>query len=221
MNFNLSDSRFYGILDTSYVARDSWIPTYQALLDGGADLVQIRAKKESHDERLALMDALLPAYVRSGTPLIINDDVEAAAQYPGLSVGLHLGQDDMDPRHARERLGPDAIIGLSTHSLEQAYAAIALANEGFITYFAVGPLFATPTKPHYAPVGLELADEVKAIGPSVPFFCIGGITRETLPSVIEAGIDRIVVVSEVLKDDDPASVVKAFKAAVSLPSVEF
>lgn len=212
----LEDSYFYAILDASYVPRSKWIATYRHLIDGGADLVQIRAKGISHADRIQLLDALLPDYAVAGKPLIINDDLEAAACYPGMNLGLHLGQEDTPPKEARERLGPSALIGLSTHSADQARQAIRLAEQKIINYFAVGPLFQTPTKPDYRPVGLELARQVTAMNPPVPFFVIGGITRSTLPEVIDAGLQRFVVVSEVLNSEQPASVIREMKARLSL-----
>lgn len=213
----LAESHFYSILDTAYVPRSRWIPTYRSLIDGGADLVQIRAKDASHEERVQLLECLLPDFALSGKPLIINDDIQAAGCYPGMNLGLHLGQDDASPEEARERLGPSPIIGLSTHSEGQAREAIRLAEEKIINYFAVGPLFQTPTKPDYQPVGLELAQKVQSMNPPVPFFVIGGITRETLPLVVQTGLNRIVVVSEVLKADHPPSVIQDMKTMLSLP----
>lgn len=213
----LEESHFYSILDTAYVPRSKWIPTYRALIDGGADLVQIRAKNAPHEERIQLLECLLPDFALSGKPLIINDDIEAAGCYPGMNLGLHLGQEDTSPEDARERLGPSPIIGLSTHSEAQARQAIRLAEEKIINYFAVGPLFQTPTKPDYQPVGLELAQKVQSWNPPVPFFVIGGITRETLPLVAQAGLKRIVVVSEVLKANSPQSIIQEMKTSLPLP----
>ena len=212
---SLDRAVFYAILDTSYIPPESWGETYRNLIQGGADVVQVRAKNIPSHKRQLLLDTLLPDYVTSGVPLIVNDDLDVARAYPGIQLGLHLGQDDLAPEEAREKLGPDRIIGLSTHSLIQAEAAIELGLNGIINYFAVGPLFSTPTKPDYEPVGLELAQLVKGLNPPVPFFCIGGITKKTLPAVIAAGIQRIVVVSDVLKDPDPAEAVSRFKATLS------
>lgn len=212
---NLDKANFYAILDTGYVEPESWRDTYRSLLDGGADLIQIRAKGINSQRRQLLVDTLLPDFATSGVPLIINDDLEVAGAYPGIQIGLHLGQEDCPPALAREKLGPDRIIGLSTHSLEQAETACHLGRRGVIDYFAVGPVFATPTKPDYEPVGLGLALEVQAMNPPVPFFCIGGITRETLPRILAAGLSRVVVVSDVLKDPEPAEVVAEYKRQLS------
>ena len=131
--------------------------------------------------------------------LIINDDVELCARYP--TTGLHIGQDDTSPAEARRRIGPDRVIGLSTHSFEQARAADALA--GTIDYFCVGPVFATQTKPDYTPVGPELVRRVSAMKPRLPWFAIGGINRLTLREVLAAGASRVVVVSDLLCASSP------------------
>lgn len=204
----LTESRFYAILDTAYVTPSAWVSTCEALISGGADLVQIRAKKEGPAVRESLLEAVLPLFssaIGQRPALIVNDDVDLCARHPG--VGLHVGQDDMAPERARERIGPDRILGLSTHSWEQAKAAQNLAA-GTIDYFCVGPVFATQTKPEYAAIGLELVARTAAATPSLSWFAIGGITRTTARAVVAAGARRIVVVSDVLLDSDPAHAVR-------------
>lgn len=205
----LAAARFYAILDTGYTPSDGrWEATCQALLDGPADLIQLRAKGTRPDERRALLERILPLFEGRSTPLIINDDLELAAAYRGL--GLHLGQDDLPIAEARERLGDDRILGLSTHSPKQAAGAIAQAN--LLSYFAVGPVFATPTKPTYTPVGLELVATVAALRPPLPWFCIGGLKETNLDTVLTAGGERIVVVSEALQAADPAALIRRYRA---------
>jgi thiamine-phosphate pyrophosphorylase len=210
-------SRFYAILDTGYVPAIRWSAVCRSLLLGGADVVQLRAKRETPAGRRALLEEILPlfsagAVVAKPPPLIVNDDIELASSYPG--IGLHVGQDDIAPAEARRRLGPGRLIGLSTHSPAQAEAALALPA-GTIDYFAVGPVFATQTKPDYTPVGLELVRYVAQLQPTLPWFCIGGIKRNNLPMVLAAGAKRIVVVSEVLCADDPAAAVRDYLAALA------
>lgn len=213
---DLRTARFYAILDTGYVSSDRWASTCIALLRGGADIVQLRAKRQTPAERLALLEEILPlfnpgAVVAAPPPLIVNDDIALALAYP--NIGIHVGQDDIAPQLVRERLGPGRHIGLSTHSPEQARAAQALPA-GTLDYFAVGPVFATPTKPDYTPVGLELVRHVAATRPALPWFCIGGIKRSNLTSVLAAGASRVVVVSEVLCDADPAAIVRDFRSSL-------
>lgn len=208
MNTSLANSTYYGILDTGYVAPESWTAKYQALVSGGASIVQIRAKGSTEAERYQLTEQIVAHRSNSSAPqphLIINDDIDLALRYPGL--GLHVGQDDLSPEAARDRLGPDRLLGLSTHSPEQATAAMNLPD-GVLNYFAVGPIFATQTKPTYVPVGLELIKFVAAQKPSLPFFCIGGINRSNIPQVIAAGASRFVTVSDALCAPDTAAAVR-------------
>jgi len=204
---DLSAARFYAILDTGYVAPADWEHVCRALLAGGADLIQLRAKDQSHKERRLLLERILPFFEKVPTPLIINDDLELALAYPRL--GLHLGQDDLPIKDARDALGPDRILGLSTHSPEQAQGAIDRSH--LLNYFAVGPVFATPTKPTYQPVGLELVSTVAAMNPPLPWFCIGGIKAGNLDSVRSAGGKRVAVVSEILQATDPAALIRAYQ----------
>lgn len=207
MALPLTSTRFYAILDTGYVPRAKWRETCAVLIAGGADLVQVRAKKATPAEREALVLEVVPLFenARVGphpqTHLVINDDVDLCARTPG--AGLHIGQDDMPPAEARARIGPDRVLGLSTHSWEQAHAAMVLPA-GVLSYFCIGPLFATQTKPDYVPVGLELVRQVAAAHPALPWFAIGGITRANIASVVAAGASRVVVVSDVLLNADPA-----------------
>ncbi len=207
MKSSLHRARFYGILDTAYVSREDWTVKCAALIEGGADIIQLRAKKESHAERVKLLEAILPLFEERPLPLILNDDIDLALLYPGL--GLHVGQDDLPAMEARDRLGPERILGLSTHSIEQARDAIDLGAT--LDYFAIGPIFATATKPDYPPVGLELVHQVMALQPQTPLFCIGGINRQNTLDIKAAGAQRLVAVSAVLCAADIAEAVREFK----------
>lgn len=212
MKTSLSSSRFYAILDTGWVERSQWKEKCRQLLVGGPDVVQLRAKKESHAERIALLEEILPLFSEDSPPLVINDDIELCLRYPRL--GLHIGQNDLPAQDARQRLGPDRILGLSTHSPEQARAAIAL-GPSVLSYFAVGPIFATATKPDYTPVGLELARLVTDLNPPLPFFCIGGITRKNVSQVKATGAKRVVIVSDVLSAPDSGRAVREVQAVLA------
>lgn len=207
---NLSSARFYAILDSGYVPPDQWIAKYDALANGGAALIQIRAKRENAAQRATLLNEVINHRARQGNsenqpPLIVNDDLDLCLSHPDL--GLHVGQDDVPVELARQRIGPDRLLGLSTHSPEQVDAALALPV-GIIDYFAVGPVFPTQTKPDYIPVGLELVRYAASRQPRLPFFCIGGINRSNIPAVRDAGGRRIVTVSDALCDLDTAAAVR-------------
>lgn len=189
---------FYAILDTGYIGDAQWEYTAQALLAGGARLLQIRAKGHPLESTRELVERILPVAHDFDVPLIVNDHLALAVEIPG--VGLHLGQEDGSIRDARQALGPNRILGLSTHSLEQAREAIAMRD--LLSYFAVGPVFATATKPDYRPVGLRLVRDVRALQPTLPFFCIGGINRQNASDVLEAGATGIVSVSDPLEAPD-------------------
>lgn len=204
----LHSARFYAILDTGYTPLDErWEATCRALLAGPADLIQLRAKNETPSERRALLERILPLFDESEIPLVINDDVTLAAAYPGL--GLHVGQDDLSVAEARAAIDDDRILGLSTHSPAQARGALEQAS--LLSYFAVGPVFATPTKPTYEPVGLELVEIVAGMQPELPWFCIGGIKETNLAQVQAAGGRRVVVVSEALQAEDPAALIRRYR----------
>ncbi len=200
----------YAILDHGYVPSDRWESTAESLLTGGADLIQVRAKDVSSEERHRLVERILPIAGSHGCRVIVNDDIEVAMAFA--NVGLHVGQDDLSVEEARKQLGDARILGLSTHSLDQAKAAIALAKH--LDYFAVGPIFATPTKPTYEPVRLELITAVSRLNPPLPFFCIGGIKRDNVQQVIDAGARRIVAVSDLLLADDVAAATATLRNAV-------
>lgn len=207
-------ARFYAILDTGYVPRSRWSKTCSALIDGGADVIQMRAKTERPAERRELLASILPLFAKrrgSAPPLVINDDIELALSHPGL--GLHVGQDDIPPAEARRLLGPGRILGLSTHSREQIAAAVALAP-GMLDYFAVGPVFPTQTKPGYRAVGLDLVAHAAGATSGLPFFCIGGINRGNVAQVVAAGGRRVVAVSDILCAADPAAAVREIRAAL-------
>lgn len=205
------DTRLYGILDTLYTSADNWLSTARAMARGGVHLVEVRAKDASTSDLVNLARAVDPVFRTRGIPLVVNDDLEAALAGP--DWGLHIGQDDGDPVAFRQSLGPERILGLSTHSLDQARSALALPP-GTLTYFAVGPVYATGTKPDYQPVGLDLVTRVAGLRPSLPWFAIGGINRRTLGEVLSAGASRVVVVSDILCATDPAAVTKELAQAL-------
>lgn len=212
---DLSHARFYAILDTGYVPRSRWSKVCRALIEGGADIIQMRAKTERPAERRVLLGEILPLFAESragAPPLVINDDIELALSHPGL--GLHVGQDDLSAVEARRLLGPDRILGLSTHSREQVAGALALDN-GVLSYFAVGPVFPTQTKPGYRAVGLDLVAHAATEARNVPFFCIGGINRGNVAQVVAAGGRRVVAVSDILCDPDPAAAVREIRELLS------
>jgi thiamine-phosphate pyrophosphorylase len=191
----LAHCRLYGFVDTAYIGELDPGEVARDLIAGGADILQVRAKDMSHVDRVTLALKVVSAAFQYKVPVIINDDMEAAFEVG--ADGVHLGQEDWAaiPREGRaERLANMRIVGLSTHSLEQALAA---ERDG-ADYIGVGPIFSTATKPGVKPVGVELVREVVA-RVKIPFFAIGGITLDNIGEVLEAGATRVAVVSAILQ----------------------
>jgi thiamine-phosphate pyrophosphorylase len=193
----LTRARLYAILDLGYVAPGRAEVVAGELIRGGADLIQLRGKKESIAELTRLAEKLLCLTSAAGVPLIINDHPEIARDVA--LEGLHLGQDDLPIGAAREIVRRDCWIGKSTHNLAQATAALIEGAD----YIGFGPLFPTPTKPEYQPIGLSEIQRVHDLVPR-PIFCIGGIKLENLPALMAAGATRVVIVSGLLQSDDVA-----------------
>jgi thiamine-phosphate pyrophosphorylase len=188
----LSECRLYGILDLGYVEARDTARIVAQMIEGGVDLIQLRGKNKSIEELVELSKELHELTAKSATPLIVNDYAEVASSTP--AEGVHVGQDDDSIEVVRQKVARDILVGKSTHSLEQALDA---QNEG-ADYIGFGPIFATPTKPDYAPIGLEDITRVHA-EVNLPIFCIGGINIDNLQSVIDAGAKRVVMVSALLK----------------------
>jgi len=167
----------------------------QLLSLGGATLIQLRDKESPALQFYEEARAALAVAARSGVQLIINDRADVALAVGAHSV--HLGQDDMPPEAARKILGPEAIIGYSTHSVEQAERALSLP----IDYIAIGPIFTTKTKSDTSPVlRLDGLRAVRGAVGNVPLVAIGGISHANARDVIEAGADSVAVISAVLSD---------------------
>src|SRR6184192_4924949 len=162
----LYECRLYGIVDLGYVQESDVARVAEQMLEGGVDLIQLRGKARSIDELVDLAAELHQLTAKSSTPLIVNDHAEIARRVP--VEGVHVGQNDDPIEIVRQKAARDILIGKSTHSLEQARAA---HSEG-ADYIGFGPIFATPTKPDYAPIGLENIKPVHA-EVNLPIFCIG------------------------------------------------
>lgn len=200
----------HAILDVEAAGAAGWQPLdlAAAFLRGNARFIQVRAKSLGSGELLDLVQAVLPIARAANCTVIVNDRVDLA-KLAGAD-GVHVGQDDLPPAEARALLGPDAVIGFSTHTPEQIDAAIREP----ISYLAIGPVFGTTTKATgYEAVGLErvrLAVEkarwLPSSGGSLPVVAIGGITLENAPAVMAAGASQVAVISDLLVSDPEARV---------------
>lgn len=183
----------YAILDLGYASEENAAATTASLLAGGADLLQLRAKGKDLTTIRRVAEILIPLCRAVGVPFILNDHPALAAELG--ADGVHIGQDDGPLASARAIMGPGKLIGRSTHSLDQARAAL---TEGF-DYIGFGPLFPTPTKAGRPGIGLgDISVMERDVGSRIPAFCIGGIKRSNLDQVMAAGARRVVIVSDLL-----------------------
>ena len=196
----LRRARLYLVIDAE--AAERVVP---AALEGGVDLVQLREKSASDAEVVAIGRSLRSLCEEHGALFIVNDRPDLALACG--ADGVHVGQDDMPVGEARALVGDDRIVGVSTHSPEQVDAALASDAD----YFAVGPVYATPTKPGRPAVGLELVRYVASLGTAKPWFAIGGIDPGNVTGVADAGATRIVVVRAIRDAEDPRAAAEALR----------
>ena len=199
--------RLYAIVDAGAASRAGWTPVdlARAYLDAGARLLQLRAPGVATGTLVDWTRGIVAAAAESGARVVVNDRCDAALMAG--ADGVHIGQDDLPAGVARELLGPDAVVGLSTHDAPQLEAALSEP----VSYLAVGPVYATRTKDTgYAAVGLEAVRRAARAAGGRPVAAIGGITLETAPAVIAAGAASVAVISDLLAGGDPAGRVRAY-----------
>jgi thiamine-phosphate pyrophosphorylase len=188
--------RFYPILDTEVALRRGINPVNAAtqILQAGARILQFRHKGFLSREAFGWLEEVAKLAGGAGTPLVVNDRADLAKLF---NAALHLGQDDLPPAAARRVMGPDAMVGFSTHNEAQLRAACAEP----VDYLAIGPIFGTATKENPDPtVGL---DELRRLRPlsSRPLVGIGGVTRANARMVLEAGADSVAVIGDLFPED--------------------
>lgn len=206
-------ARLHAILDVETVTTAGWdiASLANVFLDGGAPLIQLRAKHLPSAAFLALCDTLVRAAEPYRASIIVNDRADLALMSG--AAGVHLGQDDLAPSAARQLLGPGAIVGYSTHTAAQVETAAAEP----VTYIAVGPVYGTRTKATgYEPVGLGLVAEAARRSRGLPVVAIGGITLDTAPEVLAAGASAVAVISDLLAGGDPKGRVAAYRRVLAL-----
>lgn len=207
---SLPDCRLYCFVDTAFLRGRNPAEIAAKLCEGGADIIQLRAKDQSAEEIARMAAAIRPVLQSHGVPLVVNDHPRVAAEMG--AEFCHLGQEDFfDAGHTRVSSlfsagGKRPKVGLSTHAPNQALRAISAGAD----YIAVGPVFATGTKPTAAPVTLDYV-RWAAASVEVPWFAIGGIHLGNLPDVLAAGATRVCVVSAILNAADIAGACRAFK----------
>ncbi|MBK8575103.1 MAG: thiamine phosphate synthase [Elusimicrobia bacterium] len=200
---DFSDVHLYVVTQTPRPGQ-SYVAMVTAACAGGADVIQLRDKSLSARELFRLAKDLQAICDRTGTLFILNDrvDVALAADVDG----VHVGQEDLPVRVVREMMGHKKLIGCSTHSTAQALAAVGDGAD----YISCGPLFATPTKPDYSPVGLALVKEYRQLV-RTPFVAIGGIDATNVAQAIAAGADRVAVVRAIAGAPDVEKAARTMK----------
>lgn len=201
------DLSVYVILDRAAARGRDLAEILDAAIAGGCRTVQLREKTWPSGRLLPLAGRLAERCRAAGVTFIVNDRVDLALALG--ADGVHLGQDDLPPHAARPLLRPGMILGLSTHSVEQARAAQAAGA----TYVAVGSMFPTGTKPDFELVGPALVRELRP-EIRVPLVGIGGIERHNAGAVIRAGADGVAVISAVCGADDPERATRELRQAV-------
>ena len=205
-------SRLHAILDVDAAERAGWAPLdlARAFVSAGAPLIQIRAKHLASAPLLDLADRLVDIATAAGASVIVNDRADIARL--SAAAGVHVGQEDVAPRDARAIVGPDAIVGYSTHTVEQVRAACAEP----VSYIAVGPVFGTNTKDTgYQAVGLDLVSAAATAAGRIPIVAIGGIKLENARSVLDAGAAAVAVISDLLRGGDPQGRIAAYLQALA------
>ncbi len=192
LNFNLP--KIYPITDVR-LTKISHAEQVEKLIEGGAKIVQLREKYAAPKDFYESAKKALKIARRQNVKIIINDRVDIALVLK--ADGVHLGQDDLPPKNAREILGEKAIIGFSTHNIKQAISAVKLP----INYLAIGPVFATKTKENPDEiVGIEGVKKVREAVGDFPLVAIGGITLENFQDVLDAGANSVAIISDLLSD---------------------
>jgi thiamine-phosphate pyrophosphorylase len=210
VNVDFARARLYTFVDTAYLHGRDAAAVAEQLCAGGSDIVQLRAKRETPEQVRALAHHVAEVTRRHSVPLVINDFPEIAREV-GADV-VHLGQEDFfdagfTHREQHAGLHSPLLLGLSSHAPEQAQRAVQAGAD----YVAVGPIFATGTKPGRPAVTLDYV-KWAAKNLAVPWFAIGGITLANLSDVLAAGAKRVCVVSAILNATDVAAACRAFKA---------
>jgi thiamine-phosphate pyrophosphorylase len=204
------DLSLYLVLDPDLCRPMGMVETTRAAVAGGVTMVQLRDKRASTAEMIGTGRALQEVLAGTGVPLIVNDDVEAAIALG--ADGLHVGQDDCGARAARERIGPDMILGVSVET-EALAAAI---DPAVVDYAGAGPVFATATKPdHKQPVGLDGLARLVAASP-VPTVAISGLKAEHAGAVLAGGADGLAVVSAICGRPDPRRAAEEIAEAIAV-----
>ncbi len=198
--FSLEDKPLYFVTDHNLTGGRPQIEVIRATLKGGVRFIQYRDKELSETDFCLEAESILDECKKYGALLLLNDRVDAAKKIG--ADGVHLGQGDMDPKEARDILGPTAIIGLSTHNREEVLAA----QSQPVDYINIGPMFPTATKEHslYPALGLATVLKLSKLS-TIPFTTMGGIKKSHFRELFNSGINTVAMVTEIGLAVDPES----------------
>ena len=206
----LAAARLYFVCESRPPGRDVR-ELLAAALRGGADLIQLREKPADDAALIAAARPFRQAADEHAALFILNDRPDLVAECG--ADGVHVGQEDLPVAEARRIAGPDALVGLSTHSAAQLDAACAAQGDDCPDQLSVGPIWETPTKEGRRATGLRLVEHA-ARAATLPWFAIGGIDTENVDSVVAAGARRIVVVRAIRDAEDPERAARLLRRAV-------
>ncbi len=188
-------------------ARDDMASFLPAVLRGGVDVVQLREKYLDDDTRRTMARLMVPICHEFGVPFVMNDFPELALDVG--ADGVHVGQDDVTPAYCRELLGPDAIVGRSTHDPEEFARGLSEP----VTYLSAGPIVATPTKEGRSPTGVDYAVTCQR-STTLPVFVTGGVSEESVGQLVASGLRHFVVVRALTQAADPETAARRLRQAL-------
>jgi len=204
----MKDFHLYVITGEQFYQNRNYLEVIEEAILGGADIIQLREKNKSKKELLEMAYQLKELCSKHQVPFIVNDHIDIALAVD--ADGIHLGQDDLPLSEARKILGPDKIIGISTHAIEEAIEA----EKNGADYIGVGPVYETKSKVDVVdPVGLSYVREVVE-KTNIPFVAIGGIKLHNLADVLDAGAKRICVISAIVGAEDVQETAKKFSLTI-------
>lgn len=205
MKFNEQQLRLYAVTDSGRLPGVTLAQQVEGVLKGGATMVQLREKHLSHEQFLAEALEIKALCRRYGVPFLINDDVDLALEVD--ADGVHVGQEDMEAGRARQRLGPDKIIGVSAHNVVEALRAQAAGAD----YLGAGAVFPTGTKGDVTALSYEaLRDICQSV--TIPVVAIGGIGPDNISALAGSGIRGVAVVSALFAQPNPEGAARRLRA---------
>lgn len=207
MNCDKNTMRLYAVTDRAWVGRLSLYEQVEAALQHGVTCVQLREKDLDPDTCFSEAVALRELCHRYSVPFLINDNVDLALRCG--ADGVHVGQDDMDPRQARALLGPDKIVGVTAHNLPEALAAV----EAGADYLGLGCVFTTSTKQNVVHLPYDTLRDICHTVP-IPTVAIGGVSRDNLMQLAGSGVDGVAVVSAIFAQEDPGQAAEELSGLV-------